>query len=296
MKKNLGRFYLLIVAILWGSSLTVVKSAQAVFKPNMLLAFRFSIACIILSIIFYKKIKNMTREDLKSGTIIGIVLFLAYSVQTIGVGYTDPGRSAFLSASYCVIVPFISWLVIKHKPNRFHVIAAVFCIIGIYFVSVFGESSKSVGNNAILGDGLALLSGVLFASHIVAVTKFSEGRDPILMTIIQFLVAAVLVVVMSLLFEDNFPIVFEKRAALELIYLSLMCTTIALLLQNIGQSIVDESSCALILSLESVFGILIPYCLGIEGISLYSLFGFMMIFASIIISETKLEFLKRLRI
>ena len=214
MKKNLGRFYLLIVAILWGSSLTVVKSAQAVFKPNMLLAFRFSIACIILSIIFYKKIKNMTREDLKSGTMIGIVLFLAYSVQTIGVGYTDPGRSAFLSASYCVIVPFISWLVIKHKPNRFHVIAAVFCIIGIYFVSVFGESSKAVGNNAILGDGLALLSGVLFASHIVAVTKFSEGRDPILMTIIQFLVAAVLAVITSLLFEDNFPIVFEKKSSL----------------------------------------------------------------------------------
>lgn len=112
-KGNLGKLFLLIVAILWGSSLTFVKVASATFKPNMILATRFTISVIILGIIFWKKIKKMTKDDLKSGLIIGVFLFLAYSVQTVGVGYTDPGRSAFLSASYCVIVPFISWFAIK---------------------------------------------------------------------------------------------------------------------------------------------------------------------------------------
>lgn len=86
----------------------MVKVAQATFEPNMILAIRFTVSAIILSIIFWKKLRDMSKDDLKSGLMIGVFLFMAYSVQTIGVGYTDPGRSAFLSASYCVIVPFLA--------------------------------------------------------------------------------------------------------------------------------------------------------------------------------------------
>lgn len=295
-KENLGRIYLLIVAILWGSSLTVVKSAQDVFRPNMILAIRFSLACIILSIIFYKKLKKITREDIKSGLIIGVFLFLAYSVQTIGVGFTDPGRSAFLSASYCVIVPFIAWMTMKKTPDRFNIIAAIFCIIGIYFVSVKGGSSElQIGREKILGDGLALLSGVLFASHIVAVTKFSKGKDPIVMTILQFFMAAILSLITTFALEKNFPLEFTRRATMEVIYLAVMCTAVALLLQNIGQKSVSESSAALILALESVFGVLIPFVMGIEHLTINTIIGFVMIFVAIIISETKLKFLNRTR-
>ncbi|ERT57528.1 drug/metabolite transporter (DMT)-like permease [Peptoniphilus koenoeneniae] len=293
-KGNLGKLFLLIVAILWGSSLTFVKVASATFKPNMILATRFTISVIILGIIFWKKIKKMTKDDLKSGLIIGVFLFLAYSVQTVGVGYTDPGRSAFLSASYCVIVPFISWFAIKKRPDKFNLIAAVFCIIGIYFVSMTGGNGGSVlerGKEAILGDAFAILSGFLFASHIVAVAKFSKGKDPILMTILQFFMAAVLSCLATLIFEDNSGLVITKEAILEVSYLAVMCTTVALLLQNIGQKYASASSSAIILALESVFGILIPVLIGIEALTKHTIIGFVMIFLAIIISETKLSFL-----
>lgn len=293
-KGLLGKILLLIVAILWGSSLTVVKVAQATFEPNMILAIRFTVSALILSIIFWKKLREMDRSDVKNGLIIGVFLFMAYSVQTIGVGYTDPGRSAFLSASYCVIVPFLAWIAMKKRPDKFNIIAAAFTIVGIYFVSMAGGDGGSIfdqGKEAIMGDGFALLSGVLFAAHIVAVTKLSKGKDPILMTILQFIMAAVLSIIVTLVFEDNSNIVLTKTAVLEVGYLAVMCTTVALLLQNIGQKYATASSAALILATESIFGILIPVFMGIESLTTNKIIGFVLIFIAIIISETKLSFL-----
>lgn len=296
-KQRLGNIMLLITAILWGSSLTVVKQASEVVPANMILAIRFTIASLLLAAIFWKKVKGATKGDLRNGMIIGVFLFMAYSIQTIGVGYTDPGRSAFLSASYCVIVPFIAWIVMSKRPDKFNMIAAVFCIIGIYFVSMAGGSEGNVfaqGREAILGDMLALASGVLFAAHIVAVKKFSEGRDPILMTIIQFVMAAILSTGVTLLFEDHTGVVANMgtRTVMELLWLAVMCTAVALVFQNIGQSYTDESSAALILATESIFGILIPVALGMESLTINTLIGFVMIFIAILISETKLSFLK----
>lgn len=293
-KSLLGKILLLIVAILWGSSLTVVKVASETFEPNMILAIRFSVSALILSIIFWKKLREMDKSDVRSGLIIGVFLFMAYSAQTIGVGYTDPGRSAFLSASYCVIVPFLAWIAMKKRPDKFNMIAAAFTIAGIYFVSMAGGDGGSVfnqGREAILGDGFALLSGFLFAAHIVAVTKLSKGKDPILMTILQFTMAAILSIIVTFVFEDNSAIVITKSAVLEIGYLAVMCTTVALLLQNIGQKFATASSAALILATESIFGILIPVFMGIESLTRNKIIGFVLIFVAILISETKLSFL-----
>ena len=145
----------------------------------------------------------------------------------------------------------------------------------------------------LLGDGLALLSGFLFASHIIAVKAFTKGKDPIQMTIFQFTSAAVLAAIVTLIFEDNSNIVVNSsRPIFELLYLAIFCTTIALLLQNLGQKHTDESSAAIILGLESVFGLIIPVFLDIEDLTPFSIVGFVLLFAAIMVSETKLSFLK----
>ena len=117
----LAKVALFIVAILWGTSLTVVKSAADVLKPNFLLGVRFTIAGIVLAIVFHKKLFKARKDELVSGAIIGIFLFMAYSSQTLGVTFTTPGRSGFLSASYCVIVPFLYWITNKVRPDKFNV-------------------------------------------------------------------------------------------------------------------------------------------------------------------------------
>jgi hypothetical protein len=297
-KSKLAKLGLLITAILWGSSLTVVKGAADTFNPNFILMCRFGLSAIILAIIFNKKLKKATKEDKKAGFIVGIFLFMAYSSQTLGVTYADPGRSAFLSASYCVIVPFLSWAVTKKRPDKYNIGAAIIAVIGIYLISKSGvdkgTSILDASPEMKMGDGLALLSGFLFAAHIVAVNYFTKGKDPIQMTIYQFTSAAILSAIVTLLFEDNSHLTLaSSRPVLELLYLAIFCTTVALLLQNIGQKYTDDSSAAIILGFESVFGILIPVLLGIESLTTYSVIGFILMFAAIMISETKLSFLHK---
>lgn len=295
--EHMAKLGLLITAILWGSSLTVIKQASDTFNPNFILLVRFTVASILLAIIFRKNLKNPSWSDIKSGILVGFLLFIAYSSQTLGVTYADPGRSAFLSASYCVIVPFLSWAVNRRKPDKYNRYAAVLAVIGIYFISTSGvEGSTSIfeaDRDMVIGDGLALLSGFLFAAHIIGVSKFTQGKDPIRMTIYQFITAAVCSGIATLILEDNSNIVLNSpRPIFELVYLAVFCTSIALLLQNIGQKYVNDSSAAIILAFEAVFGLIIPVFLGMETLTLASLTGFVLLFAAIIMSETKLDFLK----
>lgn len=294
-KKNnlLAKLALLIVAVLWGSSLTVVKQSSQTFNPNFILAIRFTLATILLSIIFWKKLRKATFEDAKHGLIIGVFLFVSYSSQTLGVRFADPGRSGFLSASYCVIVPFLAWIVFKQRPDRYNLSAAALCITGIFFISMSSSTSHTQNPLAWLGDLLALLSGFLFASHIIAVSAFAKGRDPIVMTVFQFIMAASLSWMTTLLIEDNSNMVVTSRAVMELCYLAVMCTAVALLLQNIGQKYTNPSTAAIILGFESIFGILIPVLAGMESLTLFSVIGFVFIFSAILVSETKLSFLKK---
>ncbi len=287
MKKvYLAKLALLIVAIVWGSSLVVVKASTDTISPNFLLALRFTIAGVILSIIFYKRLRYINWQYIKSGFIIGICLFIAYCSQTIGVMYAMPGKSAFLSASYCVIVPFLIWAIDRKKPNKYNMIAAFLCIIGI------GISTVSFN----LGDSLAILSAFLFALHIVFVAKFGKEKDPILITIIQFGFSAVFSWIVSFALETPSLTAISSSTISGILYLALACTALSLLLQNLGQKYASPSSTSLILSLESVFGVLFSVIFFNETIDYRLAAGFTLILLAVVIAETKLEFLRDLRI
>ena len=285
-KSLLAKISLLIVAIAWGSSLVVVKSSTDAVSPNFLLALRFTIGCLVLSAIFHKKLKQLNKTYLVHGVIIGFCLFLAYCSQTIGVIFAMPGKSAFLSSSYCVVVPFLAWIVEKRKPDHYNLISAALCVAGICLATFTNGISLS------LGDGLALLSAVLFASHIVAVAKFGKDLDPILITILQFGFAAVFAWILTFAAERPIQMAADKSVIGGILYLAVICTALSLLLQNIGQKYTSSSSASLILSLESVFGVIFGMIFSGEEVTGQLLLGFAFIFAAILVSELKPKFLK----
>ncbi|MGP1363097.1 MAG: DMT family transporter [Bacteroides sp.] len=295
-----ARLALLFVAIIWGSTLVVSKSTTGTIHPNLLIALRFLIACVVLGLVFIKRLKKINASYLVSGLVIGFCLFLAHSAQTFGVtdGGGDPGRSGFLSAAYCVIVPFLAWIVNRVRPDRYNIIAAVLCVSGIGLIS-FGENPTSMEGTQYAGfslpDALALLSGIFFAAHIVTIERFSREKDPILITILQFLFAG--------LFGTIAVFVQEPKAIqlaqwsndlwMAIGYLAIVATAIALLLQNLGQKFTDASSAAIILGTESLFCVLFGVLFANEKITPMLAMGFVLIFAAIFVSETKLSFLRR---
>ena len=286
--RKLAKPMLFSAALIWGTSFFIMKNALDSLPVYALLALRFTAGAILLSIVCFKKWKDFTVDYLWRGAIVGGFLFTAYTVQTFGLSFTTPSKNAFLTAVYCVLVPFFTWMVVHRRPDRYNIAAAVLCVAGVGLVSL----NEALTIN--IGDLLTLLCAVFYAAHIVAVEKLSPGKDIYLITIFQFAFAALYSWVFSMTTEV-FPAQALRDPAvfLPLAYLCVMATTVALLFQNVGQIWSDPASASVILSLESVFGVMFSVvCYGDE-VSLKMLCGFAIIFVAVICSETKFSFLRK---
>ena len=286
--KVLAKPMLFAAALIWGTSFFIMKNTLDVMPVFFLLAIRFTAGAVLLALVCWKRWKKFTPDYLWRGAIIGGFLFLAYTVQTFGLSLTTPSKNAFLTAVYCVIVPFLTWAVVKVKPDGYNIAAALLCVAGMGLVSLNDQLSINAG------DLLTLLCAVFYASHIVAVEKVSPGKDITLLTVFQFAFAALYAWVCGLCTE-TFPAqaLTDPAVFLPLAYLCVMATTVALLFQNVGQIWSDPASASVILSLESVFGVLFSVLFYGDPVTGRLLAGFALIFVAVVCSETKFSFLRR---
>ena len=286
--RKLAKPMLFAAAFIWGSSFFIMKNTLDVMPTLFLLAIRFTAGALLLGLVCGKRWRAFTPDYLWRGAVIGAFLFLAYSVQTYGLAGTTPSKNAFLTAVYCVIVPFLYWLAARQRPDRYNILAALLCIAGVGLVSLTDALTVTYG------DVLTLICAVFYASHIVAVAKVSPGKDIFLLTVFQFAFAALYAWVGGLLTEE-FPAAALTRGdvLLSMAYLCVMATTVALLFQNVGMVWSDPASAAVILSLESVFGVLCSVVFYGDPVTPRLLAGFALIFVAVVCSETKFSFLRK---
>ena len=281
---------IILATIIWGSSFVVMKSSVDVLPTFWLLSIRFSLAAVVLALAFWKRWKQMDKVYLLGGAVMGFFLFLGYTFQTFGLERTTPGKNAFFTAVYCVIVPFLNWVAAKRRPDKFNIIAALLCIAGIGLVSITGENASAFN----LGDVLTLVGGFFFAAHIIAVDKFSEGRDIFLLTALQFAFFALFSWLCVLFTRPTLETgVFNGELIFGLAYLVIFASCGGLLFQNIGQKYTAPATAAVLLALEAPFGVLFSVLLTDESPTALMLLGFALIFIAVVVSETKLSFLRK---
>lgn len=272
--------------MIWGTSFVVQKNTLDSISTLYLLSIRFTVAAVFLLLLGIKNIKQINKEYIKGGVIMGVLLSAAYIVQTYGLVYTTPGKNAFLTASYCVITPFLFWIFKRQRPDKYNFIAAALCILGVGLISV--DSNLSINK----GDALTLMCGVFYAFHIMAIDRHAEGKNPALLTAVQFGTAAVITWTLALVFEP-FPTEVPSSAMFSLGYLSIVCTGVCYLLQTFGQKNTPATQASILLTLEAVFGTLVSVVFYHEKMDMRLVTGFVIMFISVLISETKLSFLKR---
>lgn len=281
----ISKIALFITALIWGSTFVIVKDATNTMSSNFIMAIRFSVASVVLGIIFRKKFKLIDIEYIIAGLVMGLSLWISFILQVIGLALdTTPGKSAFLTAIYCVIVPFFYWIAFKDKPDKFNFIAAFICIIGIGMVSL------NEGFSISLGDLLTLIGGIFAAINIVAIAYYCKNKDEYILTFLQIVVVAIVSWILVII-NSEYPTVYSKDSFLGVTYLGIFATAICFVLQSIGLKYTSTSSASIILSLESVFGVIFSILMYHEIITIKLGLGFVLIFIAVIISETKLEFL-----
>lgn len=277
-KNFLGHLALWGTAFIWGTSFVILKEALDSIGTMWVLALRFIIAAALLLLAAGKRLKTLGRDGLRGGVLLGVCLAAAYIFQTYGLKYTTPGKNAFLTATYCVLVPFMVWAFFKRRPNAANIIAAFMCVFGIGLVSLSGTSPFNIG------DALTLVCGIFYALQIILTERFIGDCDALSLTGVEFGTAAVICLAGALIFESA-PVGLSLELWGSIAYMGVMCTALCFFLQTWGMRYTPSSTAAVIMTFESVFAIIISVIFHDEPVTVRLICGFTLIIASVIISE-----------
>lgn len=278
---------LLLTAAIWGGGFVFQKFAVAELSTPFIIASRFTIAGILTAAATVKKWHRIDKGYLLGGLASGVTMGVGSALQTVAMLYgTSPGKSAFLTAAYCVMVPILCWLLLKEAPKKNHIISTIICLLGVGLISLDGNLRIT------LGDGITLVCSVVFAANIVSIAYFCRGRDPMLFTMLQICVAAICGWIMVLA-TGGMPKGISLGAAGNVLYLALFSTALSLCLQSYGLKYINATVGTILLSLESVFGVVFSILLYGERVSLRIAVGFAVVFAAVLISQLDFTAKKR---
>ena len=185
-REVLGRMQLIISSFIWGTSYLFTKTVQQYIPPFYLMAFRLSFACILLMMIGARQLKRINPGVIWRGAVMGICLFGGLGLQSIGINSISPGTSAFLSASYCVFLPFLYWIFTRRRPEWSQFAGVILCMTGIGLVSL------REGFTVAAADLITVASGLLYAGQMLSAAIFVKKNDPFLLSLVQLMTAAVL--------------------------------------------------------------------------------------------------------
>lgn len=287
-KKFIADFTLLLVVFVWGSTFVIVQDAISFLTPFSFNAIRFFIAFVILSVIylvFTKKDKlHFTKESIQSGFILGTWLCLGYGFQTFGLLYTTPAKAGFITGLSVVLVPLLSFLLLKYPLNRNIILGVIFAAGGLYMMTMMQSSSFG------FGDFLVLLCAVSFAMHIIMTSKYAAKYHAMPLTILQIGVVSLLSFIGSLLFEQpgkmyQLDVLLQQEVVIGLLVTAILATAFAFLAQTYFQAYTSPTRVALIFALEPVFAALTSYFVINEAFTASMIAGCALILAGIILAE-----------
>jgi len=278
-KTIISELSLLMVAFIWGAAFIVVKNSLEYISPLWLMAARFFVAAVIISVVFFKKLRLINRSSLIAGTISGVFIYLAFAFQTIGIKYTTASKNALLTSAYVVLVPFIFWIMIKTRPKATQIAAAFLCFAGIAMLMYDGSFG-----NVNLGDILTLICGLLFAVQISLLGIYSKKHDTIVLTIVQMVVCAVISLAVALIFDDV-PKHMNVQTLGSILYLGALSTCVAYLVQTVAQKYTTPSHASLIMSLECVIGCILSVIIFKDKFTPLMWAGSALTFGAVILSQ-----------
>ena len=283
MKNNI---LLVLTALIWGCAFVAQSVGMDYVGPFTFNMARFLIgAIVLLPVIWFMDRQRKTGAEKGAGqkTLIiggiccGIALAVASTLQQWGILFTTVGKAGFITAMYIVIVPLLG-IFIGKKVRPLIIGCVAIAVVGFYFLCM--TESLRLG----LGDFLVLLCAIAFSIHILVIDHFSPKVDGVKMSAIQFLTAAIISAVPTLLWEQ--PVVTEILQAWQpVLYAGVMSCGVAYTLQIIAQKNADPTVASLLLSLESVFSVLAGWVLLGQGLSLKEMFGCVLIFCAIILAQ-----------
>ena len=298
MKNNnlKGTLILTVAAIIWGLAFVAQSGAADLVPPFAFNALRSVIGAFGLYLFwfftqkrgerFFPETCNGKKQYFACALICGLCLSVAINFQQFGIaaypkGVASEARAGFITALYVILVPIFS-IFLKKKVGIPVLLGVIIAISGIYLLCF----SKGV-SGIYIGDFLIFLCAVSFALHIMSVDKFVGFTGGVKLSIMQFLVAAVVSGILALIFEFNKIEMGNILAASpQILYLGIMSSGVAYTLQIVGQKFAEPTVASITMSLESVFAALGGWLISGNALTTRELLGCVLVFVAILVAQT----------
>ena len=264
LQLKLAPWALLSVAAAWGFAFVVMKDAIQRQSVNNFLFTRFALAVLAMLLIRPQTVKHFNKDLLQRGSLAGIFLGFGYIFQTLGLERTGAAITGFITGLYVVLTPLLAWLVLKEKITRFVWLCIMVATVGLALLSVRGFS---VG----IGEMLVLASALFFAAHIIALSKWSSGRDVYAMTVVQLTMCGLLAGIASI--PGGYAPPPDSGVWAVVIFTAVFATAIAFIIQTWSQAHMSATKVAVILTMEVVFAAVFAIFFGGERLTLQSALG-----------------------
>ena len=264
--------------MIWGSTFVVVKDAIDRMPPYAFIAARFSLAFLLLTPVYGKRIIKAGPRVWWQGIWIGFFLFAGYAFQTAGLKYTTASKAGFITGLSVVIVPVVSAFLLRKAPGLTVSAGVLLAAAGLALLSL------NEGLVPAWGDVLVFFCALSFAGHILAVGKYSAGSDPGVLTAVQILTTAILSGLLSA-GTETLPSSLPLDVWAAVASTGILATAVAFLIQTAMQRFTTAAHTALIFSMEPVFAALFAFLLAGERMTQRGWFGAGLILMGIILSE-----------
>jgi drug/metabolite transporter (DMT)-like permease len=284
-------FILLLTAAIWGFAFVAQRVGMGFLGAFTFNGIRFALGSIsLLPVIYFfdKKFKSENSAErvdadikttIKSGVIAGCILYIAASLQQVGLIYTTAAKAGFITSLYIVLVPILG-IFLKQKTHSTTWIGAITAAVGLYFLSI------NEGFTIEFGDLLQVIGALFWAVHIQVIDKFVKKVDAIKLSSTQFATCSVLSLITAFIFEDiNTSGVID--AIVPLLYGGVMSAGVAYTLQAVGQRYAKPSHAAIALSMEAVFAAIGGILILNETMSLRGYLGCALMLAGMLISQAE---------
>ncbi len=280
--KTRANIMLFLTALIWGATFVAQKTAMDVLGPYTFNGVRClvgSISLFLISLLLKPKqnIKYKKHHLIEGGAVAGVLLFLATTLQQVGIVTSSAGKAGFITSLYIVMVPFFSFVSGK-KVKKSVWLGVLLALVGLYLLCFKG------GLYVEKGDLIILFSAAFFALHIMCISKYSKKTDAIKLSCIQFLFAGIFASILGLMFE-----VVDLKNILsctkEIFYTGVLSCAVAFTLQIGAQKHVRPYIASLILSLESVFAVAAGYLFLNEVLTPKEILGCIFMFLAVYVAQ-----------
>ena len=265
LQLKIAPWALLSVAAVWGLAFVVMKDAIERQTVNNFLVSRFVVAVLVMILIRPQCLKLINKDLLTRGSLAGLFLGAGYILQTLGLARTGAAITGFITGLYIVFTPLLASLILKARITKLTWICVGIATVGLALLSLQGWS---IGT----GELLVLGSAFAFGAHIIALGKWSGGRDAYALTVVQLSVCGVMAGVASI-FEGGYQLPPDSGVWATVIFTAVFATAIAFVVQTWSQAHMGTTKVAVILTMEVVFAAFFAIIFGGETLTLQKALG-----------------------